>query len=115
MVIVFLYQEISLGSSFKIKEVKEDKEKSSWFMPREIGWLSGDAAHSIVLDENRILWIFGDTWTGKFENNTLIPDKWYVNNSIAIQQFDSLGNSEIEFIFGKRGEISSNSVTRVFI
>tara|TARA_A100001011_G_scaffold397041_1_gene496805 strand:+ start:2914 stop:4044 length:1131 start_codon:yes stop_codon:yes gene_type:complete len=101
MVIVFLSHETSFGSSFKIKKVTEDREKSSWFMPREIGWLSGDAAHSIVLDKNRILWIFGDTWTGKFENNTLIPDKWYVNNSIAIQQFDSLGNSEIEFVFGK--------------
>ena len=48
--------------------------------------------------------IFGDTWTGKFQNNTLIPDQWYVNNSIAIQQFDSSGNSEIEFVFGNDEE-----------
>lgn len=104
LVIIFFCHRISFGSSFRIKEVSEDKEKNSWFMPRENGWLSGDAAHSIALGKNRILWIFGDTWTGKFQNNTLIPDQWYVNNSIAIQQFDSSGNSEIEFVFGNDEE-----------
>ena len=75
-----LSYQISFGSDFKVKEVTVDKEKNSWFMPREIGWLSGDAGHSIPLEKNRILWIFGDTWTGKFENNRLSPDKWYVHN-----------------------------------
>tara|TARA_B100000029_G_scaffold515618_1_gene623558 strand:- start:3824 stop:4954 length:1131 start_codon:yes stop_codon:yes gene_type:complete len=99
-----LSYQISFGSDFKVKEVTVDKEKNSWFMPREIGWLSGDAGHSIPLEKNRILWIFGDTWTGKFENNRLSPDKWYVHNSIAIQYLDSAGTSEIEFIFGKDEE-----------
>ena len=104
MLMFYVYHQVSFGSDFKVKDVTVDKKKNSWFMPRERGWLSGDAAHSIPLQSNRILWIFGDTWTGKFENNTLFPDKWYVNNSIAIQHLDSAGISEMEFIFGKDEE-----------
>ena len=86
--------------SYTVESVSVDDEKNNWFMPQEKGWLAGDAAHSIQLDKNRILWIFGDTWPGSFTDEVLIPDLLYVHNSIAIQYIATDGESKFEFIFG---------------
>tara|TARA_Y100000588_G_scaffold394950_1_gene518583 strand:- start:1114 stop:2244 length:1131 start_codon:yes stop_codon:yes gene_type:complete len=89
------------GTSYEVESVSIDEEKNQWFMPQEEGWLAGDAAHSIQLDSNRILWIFGDTWPGTFSGGVLKPDPLYVHNSIAIQYIDKGSEGRIEFIFGK--------------
>ena len=92
------------GQDYEIIKTTIDQEKNNWFMPEKSGWLSGDAAHSIPLDNKRILWIFGDTWTGKYEDGVLKPDDWFVNNSIAIQYLNSTNKDSIDFIFGSEDE-----------
>ncbi|MBH11069.1 MAG: hypothetical protein CMG74_12115 [Candidatus Marinimicrobia bacterium] len=88
-------------SIYEIESVSVDKEKNQWFMPQESGWLAGDVAHSIQLDSNRILWIFGDTWPGTYSDDELNPEQLYVHNSIAIQYLNKDRKGRFEFIFGK--------------
>jgi len=50
------------------------------------GWLGGDAAYSIPLDDNRILWMFGDTFT---DVNREGVRRWVdlVGNSVGVSQY----------------------------
>ena len=68
-----------------VKSVEIDKEKNSWFNPEKNGWLAGDVGHSILLDEEKILWIFGDSFYGEFKEHKLKRDGLHINNCIAIQ------------------------------
>jgi hypothetical protein len=66
-------------------------------------WRGADGAATIDLGDNRILWLFGDTFidiegTGKRSNSTLI------RNSIAIQNGVDIENPTIHYFTGGSGE-----------
>ena len=48
------------------------------------GWVGADGVYSVLLDEGRILWLFGDTFVGKIEDNHRVGTKM-IHNSVAIQ------------------------------
>jgi hypothetical protein len=52
---------------------------------RSEGWTGGDVAGTIDLKDGRVLWVFGDTWYGKVENEKHVPGSHMVNNTAAIQ------------------------------
>ncbi len=67
---------------------------------RKVGWTGADGAYTVSLSENRILWLFGDTWYGEIRDgrheNAVI-----INNSIAIQRGSSPPEASVRFFAGK--------------
>ena len=55
------------------------------FQANSSGWLGADAATSIVLDDRRTLWLFGDTFLGEIIDGRRVPNRHYTNSTIAIQ------------------------------
>jgi hypothetical protein len=66
------------------------------------GWLGGDAAYSISLGRNRILWLFGDTFT---DVNRLGERHWdeMVGNSVAVSEEGTMGWAT-SFYYGESGD-----------
>ena len=89
-----------------IESVEIDKEKNSWFNPERNGWLAGDVGHSILLNDDKILWIFGDSFYGEFREGKLKRDGLHINNCIAIQ--DRKISNDLVFYKG------SDEATRAF-
>jgi len=52
---------------------------------RRDGWTGADGAYTVKLSDNRILWLFGDTWYGEVRGGRHV-DAVIINNSIAIQR-----------------------------
>ena len=51
----------------------------------ESGWTGADGAYSVPMTNDRILWLFGDTWFGEVRNGRHV-NATIINNSIAIQR-----------------------------
>lgn len=51
---------------------------------RTTGWIGGDAAYSVRLDDDKVLWTFGDSWIGKIRDGKRTGCAM-VNNSAATQ------------------------------
>ncbi|MCP4669544.1 MAG: hypothetical protein GY849_24685, partial [Deltaproteobacteria bacterium] len=65
---------------------------------RKDGWTGGDGAYSVALSNDRILWLFGDTWIGRVRNNRH-EDAVIVHNTVAFQQGAKPRCSNIHFYF----------------
>jgi hypothetical protein len=64
-------------------------------------WLGADGAHSIDLQDGRVLWLFGDTFID-IKGSSQRRDAALIRNSVALQQgYDPL-TAPIEFIWGGR-------------
>ena len=69
---------------FKIIDIQTEPFYDELFSPQNFGWQGGDAACSISLGNDRVLWLFGDTIIGNNDGgkrNVLYP---HINNSLAI-------------------------------
>ena len=66
----------------------------------EKGWTGADGAYSIMLSNETILWLFGDTWIGQIKGGQHI-NATIVNNSIALQQGRHAVNASVEFYYGQ--------------
>jgi len=78
-------------------------QKSTHFnilFDRKNGWTGGDGAYSLPLSDNKVLWLFGDTWVGKIRNNKHI-ESTLINNSVGIQQGNHPMNASIHFFFDR--------------
>ncbi|MCJ7772362.1 MAG: DUF4185 domain-containing protein, partial [Desulfobacterales bacterium] len=62
-----------------------------------------DGAYSIELPDNKVLWLYGDTWVGKIHNNKHV-DAVLINNSIAIQNNKNPVDASINFFFSQTSE-----------
>lgn len=69
----------------KLISVEIDSIYDQLFQANESGWLGADAATSIVLDDKRTLWLFGDTFLGEVVDGKRIPSRYYIYSTIAIQ------------------------------
>ncbi len=74
------------------------------FVPQPEGWLGADAAHSIVLDEHRTLWLFGDTFLGKTEDGIRRSQGPHINNCIAIEDRSETIPGRIEYHWRMEGD-----------
>ncbi len=69
---------------------------------REAGWTGADVAASLRLRDDRILWLFGDTWIGEIRagrhtNSTM------VHNTVGIQRGLDPVSARLDFIHGDKG------------
>ena len=67
-------------------------------------WLGADGAHSIDLEDGRLLWLFGDSFINT-KGTSHRRDAFLVRNSVALQfGYDPL-NARIQFIWGGTPEL----------
>jgi len=69
------------------------------FQNRE-GWTGADGAYSIALADEKILWLFGDTWVGQIRDGRHV-NAAIVNNSLALQHGKKPPETFLEFYYGK--------------
>lgn len=80
--------------------VAEDYDQVFTAQPE--GWLGSDAAHSIVLSKDRVLWLFGDTFLGSTKNGRRYPEGYHINNCIAIEDLSISNPGKIKYFWGDR-------------
>ena len=85
--------------SFKIKEAND----YNLLFSTKSGWTGADGAYSIKLPDNKVLWLYGDTWVGNIHNNKHV-DAVLINNSIAIQNNKNPVDASIKFFFNQTSE-----------
>lgn len=67
---------------------------------RRNGWTGADGAYTVKLSQNRILWLFGDTWYGEIRQGRHV-NATIINNSIAIQRGISPPEASVIFYTGR--------------
>jgi hypothetical protein len=55
---------------------------------RTTGWTGGDATYSVELDNNRRVWLFGDTFINQVNADRSRPGFKLINNSLILQEND---------------------------
>jgi len=94
-------------SIFYIKSVKKFSSFNFLFRNRKKGWIGSDVCHSIILNPNKVLYLFGDTLIGKTKNNTRLPGFQMINNSIGILNIENGKTLDLKFHWkGKKHIIS---------
>lgn len=73
---------------------------------RADGWVGADGNFSILLDRDRVLWLFSDTFVGKVADGRR-TDCVMINNSIGIQRLGP--KPSVEFFYGKNADGSPRS------
>ncbi len=72
---------------------------------RQDGWIGSDCAYTVLLPDEQVLWLFGDTFFGEVREGRRVNATLVMGNSIAIQQGKDPRTARIEFLFGKpRGD-----------
>ena len=64
-------------------------------------WLGADAAYSVPLDNELVLWLFGDTFIG--DGSVARGEAAFIRNSIAIQTGLDVRDAHITFHWGRNG------------
>jgi len=62
------------------------------------GWTGGDGAYSTALSDDRILWLFGDTFVGDVKNGRRV-DWRLIHNSMAMQTGRQPRSASVEFLY----------------
>ena len=83
-----------------IKTVKPFKELDQFFDLEENGWLGSDVAHSIRLNEKKVLWLFGDTFIGRREKKCRGKNWVFLNNTIGIMDLKDRIPYDMKFFWG---------------
>jgi len=65
---------------------------------RKDGWTGADGAYTVALSEDRVLWLFGDTWVGKIREERHV-DATLINNSLAIQHGKDPATATLRFYY----------------
>ena len=77
---------------------------------RRTGWSGADGAYSVALEDDKILWLFGDTWDGEVREGRHL-DAVIIHNSIAIQRGRMPPGASLEFYTG----LSPSGNPRAFV
>jgi len=77
---------------------------------RRTGWTGADGGYSVALADDKILWLFGDTWYGEVRGGRHM-DAVIIHNSIAIQRGQMPPGASVEFYTG----LSPSGIPRAFV
>jgi hypothetical protein len=81
----------------------EPYEEEEALFRRFEGWTGGDGVFSVSLDDDRILWLFGDTFIG-----TVVQGRHrnadLVHNTLAVQKGKDPFTAEIRFFWGRQDD-----------
>lgn len=84
---------------FPVVSVRRDEAYNQLLAPRSSGWIGSDVAHSTPLDDNRTLWLFGDTLLGTVQNGARTITG-FINNSVGIQDRATTPPAGMTFYWG---------------
>ena len=87
----------------QLVSVEMDSIYDQLFQANESGWLGADAATSIVLSETRTLWLFGDAFLGDVIDGKRIPNRFFINSTIAIQDRTAPPLQSIRYYWRREG------------
>ena len=91
---------IPLNYPLQLVSIGVDPVYADMLAPRAAGWIGSDVAHSIPLGNDKILWLFGDTFIGTVTDNKRDLGAAFINNSIAIQDLSSGPPGTVQFYWG---------------
>ena len=77
-----------------------DESLSGMLAAQLVGWLGSDVAKSVRLDENRLVWFFGDTFIGAIVDGKRQAGARFINNSIAIQDLSQPAGLQFTYHWG---------------
>ena len=83
-----------------IETVKPYKALDHFFDLQKNGWLGSDVAHSIQLNDKKVLWLFGDTFVGEREQNCRGKNWVFLNNTIGIMELKNNTPCDMKFYWG---------------
>jgi len=69
----------------KLLSLEVDPVYKDMLYLRDNGWLGSDVGHSIVLSDDKSLWLFGDTFIGDLKDGVRVAGAPMINNTIGIQ------------------------------
>lgn len=69
---------------------------------RTNGWNGADGDYAVRLSEDKILWLFSDTWIGEVRDGKRV-NPHMINNSIGIQRGTNPGTAQVEFFYRTNG------------
>lgn len=82
----------------------QDATLDTLLAPQKRGWLGADVATSIVLSEDKLLWLFGDTIVGTLTDQGARKGTM-IRNSIAIQDLNGDSTNNLHFYWDMRDNI----------
>jgi hypothetical protein len=65
---------------------------------RTNGWIGADGDYSVQLSDDKILWLFSDTWTGEVIDGKRVKPRM-INNSLGIQRGTNPTNASVEYFY----------------
>lgn len=83
-----------------LESVEADPVFENLLPLQEKGWLGSDVIHSCPLGDDRILWLFGDTFYGDFKDGARVAGASMIQNSIAIQDIREGLPGEVRYYQG---------------
>lgn len=106
--IVLLLLSLSLFSCSTFQSAKHSTEATVGqclpFFPDKDGWYGGDGAYSIMLDEKRTLWVFGDTFVaGEAGRRDRVGMDIVLGTTLAISTCSENNEFEIQYYLKKSG------------
>jgi len=93
--VVFCYSSFGEEVKYPVERLPEYEA----LFTRDKGWTGADGVFSLELSDNKILWLFSDTWIGDIVDSQH-KNATIVNNSIAIQRGKDPSNATVEFFWG---------------
>lgn len=69
-------------------------------------WLGSDAAFSVWLGGDRVLWLFGDTFIG--DGSLLRSRATFIRNSVAVQRGRDLSYARMDFYWKEKGGVPAS-------
>lgn len=89
-----------------IKSVSGYKVLDHFFDYELDGWMGSDVCHSIILNDKKILWLFGDTLIGRTEKKKRGSDWNLINNSVGIMELKDGEPNKMNFFWQCEGKVS---------
>lgn len=90
------------GGDMSVTSVRRAPELDALFR-QDHGWTGGDGDYSIRLDENRLLWFFGDSWIGRVEGGRHV-DATLVNNAVGLQSLRDGRARKLDYHWGAKAD-----------
>lgn len=87
----------------RVESAEADAGLDTLLAPRKYGWLGADGAYTVKLREDRVLWIFMDTFIGGLSADGERRAKM-INNSIAVQDLTRSGPERVRFYWHGSGQ-----------
>ena len=94
-----------------VLKVYKDPQLTNFFK-RESGWIASDGGYSIPMDNGKVLWTFGDSYTNDYDKATgTVPCLFNVRNDCMLQPHNNWDWRQTKTVLGPKGSTLFHSDT----